>query len=164
LIINNHGEPFHAASIQRQQLNYISLDLYSSMVSVPFFCTFTRETFAMYNRADIRLKNQIEFRLSCQGIRQPCKVEVEVESGAVTLTGTVQYEHQKPTVVHICRTISGVTRVTDKLKVAKAHAKWDEQPHRDAHQHRDALQHPSPNTTATSSEQANCGHSQSTGA
>ena len=107
----------------------------------------------MYNRADIRLKSQIEDRLSCQGIRLPCKVEVEVENGAVTLKGTIQYEHQKPTIVHMCRTISGVTRVTDKLKVAKARSQWD------------AHQHPIPNTMAASTEPPpNSGQSQNIGA
>jgi hypothetical protein len=78
----------------------------------------------MLHKADDRLKSQVEQLLSCRGIRPPCKVSVSVRNGVVTLSGTVQYAHQKHTVVHACRASSGVRQVIDNLQVPPPKPAW----------------------------------------
>jgi hyperosmotically inducible protein len=50
------------------------------------------------------------------GIRS-LNIDVDVNKGVVTLTGVVEYRHQKDRVMEIARTTSGVIEVVDNIKV-----------------------------------------------
>ena len=47
------------------------------------------------------------------------RVTATVRSGDVTLTGTIDYEHQRRSVVSSATNIPGVKRVIDQLRVEK---------------------------------------------
>lgn len=84
----------------------------------------------MYQKADERLKTQLEQKLSSHGVRPPCKVTVTVRNGVVTLAGTVQYDHQKRTIAHACRATNGVKHVIDNVQVPPPKPAWaDPKPH-----------------------------------
>lgn len=84
----------------------------------------------MYQKADERLKTQLEQKLSSHGVRPPCKVTVTVRNGVVTLAGTVQYDHQKRTIAHACRATNGVKHVIDNVQVPPPKPAWaDHKPH-----------------------------------
>jgi hyperosmotically inducible protein len=50
------------------------------------------------------------------GIRS-LNIDVDVNKGVVTLTGIVEYQHQKDRVMEIARTTSGVIELVDNIKV-----------------------------------------------
>ncbi|HVX62374.1 MAG TPA: BON domain-containing protein [Pirellulales bacterium] len=56
-------------------------------------------------------------QLANRGLRAPCRINVQTRNGQVTLTGHVQYPHQRDAAVQALRAIEGVDRVTDQLKV-----------------------------------------------
>lgn len=56
-------------------------------------------------------------KIAMRGIRLPCKIEVAVKNGDVTLSGTVQYDHQKRAAEQAIKGITGVRRVDNKLTV-----------------------------------------------
>ncbi len=56
-------------------------------------------------------------KLSSLGVRPPCRVIVVSNKGNVTLSGTIQYEHQRQMAVHGVRGIAGVQRVVDQMRV-----------------------------------------------
>lgn len=45
------------------------------------------------------------------------KVTASVSSGAVTLTGTIQYEHQRRTIIRAANQVSGIRNVADQMTV-----------------------------------------------
>lgn len=56
-------------------------------------------------------------KIAMRGIRLPCKIDVAVKNGDVTLSGTVQYAHQKGSAEQAIKGITGVRRVDNKLTV-----------------------------------------------
>ena len=60
---------------------------------------------------------QVNQRLASRGIRNPCKVEVASKNGEVTLTGSIQYPHQRATAMQAASTASGVRHVVDRLVI-----------------------------------------------
>ena len=50
-------------------------------------------------------------------MRSPCRIAVASRKGDVTLSGTIQFEHQRIAALHAARGIDGVRRVMDQLKV-----------------------------------------------
>lgn len=56
-------------------------------------------------------------QLANRGLRAPCRINVQTRNGDVTLTGHVMYAHQREAALQAMRTIEGVQRVTDQLKV-----------------------------------------------
>ena len=71
---------------------------------------------------DKTITRQVMGKLAGRGLNSPCRVAVDTIKGQVTLTGTVQYAHQKTTASQVAHGISGVKRVVDKV-VVKAIAK-----------------------------------------
>jgi osmotically-inducible protein OsmY len=66
---------------------------------------------------DKTITRQVQGKLAGRGLGTPCHVSVATSKGEVTLTGDVQYEHQKGAAVQAINGISGVRRVIDRLIV-----------------------------------------------
>ncbi len=66
---------------------------------------------------DKTITRQVLGKLARRGLNSPCRVGVATVKGQVTLSGTVQYAHQKPTAVQVANGIAGVKRVIDNLIV-----------------------------------------------
>lgn len=66
------------------------------------------------------LIQQVSQKLANRGIRSPCRVQVQSRNGDVTLSGTVQFAHQKGAALQLVNAISGVRRVIDQLVVKAA--------------------------------------------
>jgi hypothetical protein len=60
--------------------------------------------------------------------KRPCRIQVQTRNGEVTLSGTVQFVHQRNAAVQAIRTVEGVTRVVEKLKVMPAAKHTYQQP------------------------------------
>jgi osmotically-inducible protein OsmY len=73
---------------------------------------------------DHSISQKIGQQLCNQGVRPPCHVTVVTSKGNVTLSGTIQYEHQRRMVVHTTRAVEGVHRVVDQLRVIPKLQHW----------------------------------------
>jgi len=67
--------------------------------------------------ADQKISSQVLLKLNGRGIRSPSVVTVNTKNGEVTLSGIVQYAHQKSAAVQAITGIPGVRRVIDQMKV-----------------------------------------------
>jgi hyperosmotically inducible periplasmic protein len=56
-------------------------------------------------------------QLSNRGMQSPCHINVKSHRGDITLSGTIQYEHQRLAAIHAVRSIDGVHHVVDNLHV-----------------------------------------------
>jgi osmotically-inducible protein OsmY len=56
-------------------------------------------------------------QLANRGMRPPCKVTASSKGGTVTLTGKIQYEHQRNVCIQVVKRVDGVKRVVDQLQV-----------------------------------------------
>lgn len=63
---------------------------------------------------------QLTNKLASRGVRSPCHVTVQSNNGEVTLTGNVQFLHQKQAAVQVANGIAGVRRVIDQLIIKVA--------------------------------------------
>jgi osmotically-inducible protein OsmY len=78
---------------------------------------------------DRTIDQKVGQQLSNRGMRPPCKVAASSHDGTVTLTGKIQYEHQRAAFIQTARRVEGVQRVVDQLQViVKAAAKKDAGP------------------------------------
>jgi osmotically-inducible protein OsmY len=59
-------------------------------------------------------------QLSRCGIRAPCRVTISSNRGEVTLSGTLQYEHQRHAAMQSIQSVEGVRRIIDRLTVLPA--------------------------------------------
>jgi osmotically-inducible protein OsmY len=66
--------------------------------------------------SDPKIIQNITRRISGGGIRAPSRVTVNVAKGEVTLSGTLQYEHQRQVAVRAANGEPGVRRVIDNLR------------------------------------------------
>jgi osmotically-inducible protein OsmY len=66
---------------------------------------------------DRTITQQATQKLANRGIRSPCHVQVQTTNGDVTLSGSVQFAHQKGAAAQVIAGISGVRRVIDQLIV-----------------------------------------------
>ena len=75
----------------------------------------------MYGRknpiSDRDLNQKVSQSLSSHGMRPPCKVAVTSMKGTVTLSGQIQYEHQRQLAKQTARNVDGVDRIVDQLQV-----------------------------------------------
>lgn len=69
---------------------------------------------------DRTIVQQVIQRLATRGLRSPCRIDVESRNGDVTLTGAIQYAHQRTAAVQAASTASGVRQVFDRLTVKPA--------------------------------------------
>jgi hyperosmotically inducible protein len=67
--------------------------------------------------ADQKITTDVQLKLANRGLRSPCKVTVDTKNGEVTLTGVVQYAHQKNAAVQAATGVAGVRRVIDNTTV-----------------------------------------------
>jgi osmotically-inducible protein OsmY len=66
---------------------------------------------------DLKITSEVQMKLANRGIRSPCSVAVSTKNGEVTLTGSVQYAHQKSAAVNAVTNVPGVRRVYDQTTV-----------------------------------------------
>jgi len=69
---------------------------------------------------DRNIAQQVTQRLSMRGVRSPCRIDVESKNGQVTLTGSIQYAHQRSAAVQAASSASGVRHVVDRLTITPA--------------------------------------------
>lgn len=67
--------------------------------------------------SDATITRNVSRQLSGCGLRSPCRIEVQTRNGEVTLSGTVQFVHQRNAAAQAIRTVEGVKRVVEKIKV-----------------------------------------------
>jgi osmotically-inducible protein OsmY len=63
------------------------------------------------------LNQKVGRQLSNHGMRPPCSVAVTSRGGTVTLSGKIQYDHQRNLCVRTASHVEGVQRVVDQLQV-----------------------------------------------
>ena len=66
---------------------------------------------------DRSIDQKVGQQLANRGMRAPCKVAASSKGGTVTLTGKIQYEHQRNVCIQLARRVDGVQRVVDQLQV-----------------------------------------------
>ncbi len=69
------------------------------------------------------LTQKVTQQLINHGLRSPCQIAVLSRRGNVTLSGTIEYEHQRHNAVRTARGVSGVRRVIDQLHT-KQRPRW----------------------------------------
>ncbi len=74
---------------------------------------------------DRSIDQKVGQQLSSHGMRPPCKVVASSKGGTVTLTGKIQYEHQRNSCIQTARRVEGVQRVVDQLQVIVKEVKKD---------------------------------------
>lgn len=67
--------------------------------------------------SDGAIVRQVNNKLASRGVRAPCHVMVNSKNGDVTLSGNVQFAHQKGAAMHAAAGVSGVRRVIDQMTV-----------------------------------------------
>ena len=80
----------------------------------------------MAKRDDDRLELKLTNKLGNIGLRTPCRIQVEVYQGGVTLKGMVLYDYQKRAAISAARSMDGVKSVIDQLKVQPPVKSWDD--------------------------------------
>ena len=71
----------------------------------------------MHDPKDNRITQQVSNKLASRGFASPCRVTVDTANGQVTLSGVVQYAHQKGAAVSAISGMTGVRRVIDQMTV-----------------------------------------------
>ncbi|HEX7379890.1 MAG TPA: BON domain-containing protein [Pirellulales bacterium] len=67
--------------------------------------------------SDATISKNVTRQLSARGLRPPCRIQVRTRQGEVTLSGTVQFVHQRDAAVQAVRTVEGIKRLVENLKV-----------------------------------------------
>ena len=67
--------------------------------------------------SDKTINQKVTQELSARGMRAPCSIAVQTAKGVVTLSGNIEYEHQRNAAVQAARHLDGVSRVVDQLHV-----------------------------------------------
>jgi osmotically-inducible protein OsmY len=73
---------------------------------------------------DKSINQRICQQLSSRGMRSPCHIAVQTAKGVVTLTGSIEYEHQRNAAVLVARHMDGVKHVVDQLQVKAKTTQW----------------------------------------
>jgi len=71
----------------------------------------------MYDATDDRITQTVKNKLASRGFSSPCCLTVQTSNGQVTLSGMVQYAHQKSAALSAIRGLEGVRRVIDQMMV-----------------------------------------------
>jgi osmotically-inducible protein OsmY len=66
---------------------------------------------------DRAIVQQVTQRLETRGLRSPCRIDVQVRNGEVTLTGQIQFAQQRSTAMSAASTATGVRQVVDRLTI-----------------------------------------------
>lgn len=67
--------------------------------------------------ADKAIIQKVSQRLSRSGMATTCQLTVLCQQGDVTLSGTLQFEHQRRSALSAARSVDGVRRVIDQMRV-----------------------------------------------
>lgn len=67
--------------------------------------------------ADPAITQKVMQQLSARGLRTPCRINVQTRKGEVTLSGSVQYPHQRDAAIAAIRSVDGIRKVHDQIKV-----------------------------------------------
>ena len=84
----------------------------------------------MAKKEDDRLQLRISNKLTNVGLRAPCRFNLDVYNGSVTIKGLVQYEYQRRAAIQTIRSQDGVQSVIDQLKVQPPVHNWDDDDNR----------------------------------
>ena len=79
---------------------------------------------------DKTLNQKVTQELASRGMRAPCTIAVQTTKGVVTLSGNIEYEHQRNAAVQAARHLDGVSRVVDQLHVKAKTSPWKLEPPR----------------------------------
>jgi osmotically-inducible protein OsmY len=66
---------------------------------------------------DSTISQKVQEKLSSAGIRAPCHVTAVSSNGQVTVSGTIQHEHQRSLALRAIKSVTGVDRVVDQMKL-----------------------------------------------
>jgi osmotically-inducible protein OsmY len=70
--------------------------------------------------SDRTISQAVSQRLATRGLRSPCRVDVQSRNGEVTLTGTLQYPHQRSAAMQAASSAAGVRHVVDRMTIKPA--------------------------------------------
>ena len=66
---------------------------------------------------DSVLKNKVTQQLANRGLRTPCRINVDVRKGILTMTGHVHYPHQRDAAMAAVRSVDGLMRIVEQIQV-----------------------------------------------
>jgi hypothetical protein len=66
---------------------------------------------------DAAITQKATQQISNRGLRTPCRISVQTRKGEVTLSGHVLYPHQRDAAIAAIRSIDGIRKVHDQIKV-----------------------------------------------
>ena len=73
---------------------------------------------------DHAITQKVSQILANRGMRPPCRIGVVTSKGSVTLSGMIQYEHQRRSAVQVAWGVDGVQRVLERLQVIPTARHW----------------------------------------
>jgi len=74
--------------------------------------------------SDRTIMQKVSEQLQNRGMRPPCHVAVMSQKGTVTLSGKIQYDHQRRMAVQATQGVEGVQRVVDQMQVIAKESHW----------------------------------------
>jgi osmotically-inducible protein OsmY len=74
--------------------------------------------------SDRAITQKISQQLQNRGMRSPCQVAVLSQKGTVTLSGKIQYDHQRRIAMQAAQGVDGVQRVVDHLQLIAKQSHW----------------------------------------
>ena len=74
--------------------------------------------------SDKSILQKVNQRLMTTGTGSQRGITAAVSNGTVTLSGGIQYEHQRRGVVRAASSVTGVRRVVDQVQVVPKESKW----------------------------------------
>jgi osmotically-inducible protein OsmY len=66
---------------------------------------------------DTVISQKVKEKLSSIGIRAPSHVTALSNNGQVTVSGSLQYEHQRHVALRAIKSVTGVQRVVDQMRL-----------------------------------------------
>jgi osmotically-inducible protein OsmY len=75
--------------------------------------------------SDRAITQKVSQLLQNRGMRSPCQIAVMSQKGTVTLSGKIQYDHQRRIAVQATQNVDGVQRVVDRLQVIAKQLHWN---------------------------------------
>jgi hypothetical protein len=77
---------------------------------------------------DRKIAEDVSTQLKSRGLRAPCHVNVVSNEGNVTLSGKIQYEHQRGLAIQVARSVRNVRRVVDQMQTLPQAGLWKAKP------------------------------------
>ncbi len=74
--------------------------------------------------SDRAIERRVSQQLQNRGMRAPCQLAVTSHKGTVTLSGKIQYVHQRRIAVQVAQVADGVQRVVDRMQVIPKQSHW----------------------------------------